>query len=156
MTRRRRWLLAILAVVLIGVATPTALMLLPCKSHAVVLLNAAHGAAQVTLQIENSQTRFTVWSGTVETHVPPLRIPVGGLRLEGHYSMAVRFPETGRSIPEFKFGYITPYLFGVEFLLIRDEDIIHAFWHDPPLTNQPAGLWETASELIALLSCLNG
>ena len=93
MTRRRRWLLAILAVVLIGVATPTALMLLPCKSHAVVLLNAAHWAAQVTLQIENSQTRFTVWSGTVETHVPPLRIPVGGFAWRGITRWPCAFPK---------------------------------------------------------------
>ena len=56
MTRRRRWLLAMLAVVLIGAATPILLMLLPCKSRAVVLLNASRWAAEVTVQIVTSET----------------------------------------------------------------------------------------------------
>jgi len=86
MTRRRRWLLAVLAVVLVlGAATPIALVLRPCVTHYVVLLNASRWAAQVTLQIVTSETgpRDTVWSGIVETYAPPLRIPIGAARPEG-------------------------------------------------------------------------
>lgn len=163
MTLRRRWLLAMLAVVLIGAATPIALVLLPCKSHGVMLLNASRWRAQVTLQtVISTWPRHTVWSGTVESHAPPHWIPVAMPGEDGHYSLTLHFPETGRSIPELQFGYITPHLLGVEFLLIRDEDIVHAFWHDPPRTriDEPMSLWSSLWDVVIFLlsdiSCLDG
>jgi len=159
MTRQRRWLLAMLAVVLIGAATPVALVLLPCESHVVVLLNATRWTAQVTLQIEISQ-RYTVWSGTVEPYEPPLRVSIAAPNLEGSYLVTVHFPETSQSISEPPFGYTTPFISEVEFLLIRDEDIVHALWNDPPLTEEPTGLWsslwDAASYLRRRISCLDG
>jgi len=163
MTRRRRWLLAILAVVLVlGVAVPVAVVLWSCESRAVVLLNATRWAAQVTLQIETYENgpRYTVWSGTIETQVPPLRVSIAAPGLEGEFWVAVHFPEMGRSIPELPFGYATAFLSEVKFLHIRDEDIVRAFWNDPPLTDEPTGLWSSvwgsASLLLQYISCLDG
>ncbi len=162
MTRRRRWLLAIVAMVLIGAATPIVVVLLPCETRAVVLLNATRWAAQVTLQIEISETgpRYTVWSGTVESQVRPLRVPIAAPGLAGEFWVTVHFPETGQSIPELPFGYTVGFASPVEFLLIRDEDIVHAFWHDPPLTDEPMGLWsnlwDAAILLLSSISCLDG
>ena len=159
---RRRWLLAIMAIMLIGAATPILLMLLPCKSRAVVLLNASRWAAEVTVQIVTSETgpRYTLWSGIIESHAPPLLIPVAEPGRDAHYSLTLHFPETSQSNPDFEFGYISGYLKGVEFLLIRDEDIIHAFWHDPPRTKEPMGLlsnlWDAAIRVPSHMSCVDG
>jgi len=101
MTRRRRWLLAVLAVVLVlGAATPIALVLRPCVTHYVVLLNASRWAAQVTLQILTSETgpRDTVWSGIVETYAPPLRIPIGAARPEGGVFGDCAFSRDGSNV----------------------------------------------------------
>ena len=135
---------------LIGAATPILLMLLPCKSRAVVLLNASRWAAEVTVQIVTSETgpRYTHWSGTIQSHAPPLRIPVAEPGRDAHFSLTLHFPETGQSNPEFEFGYITSYLKGVEFLLIRDEDIVRTYWNDPP-----SGIWGLGHQVI---SCLDG
>ena len=149
MTRRRRWLLAMLAVVLVlGAATSITLVLRPCETRTIVLLNASRWAAQVTLQIEISEGRYTVWSGTVEEYVPPLRIPVDAPSWGGTYWVAVHFPETGKSMPEVEFDYTTPFLSTVEFVLVRDEDIVRTYWNDPP-----SGIWDLGRQVI---SCLDG
>lgn len=156
MTRRRRWLLAILSVVLIGAVTPVAVVLQPCESRAVVLLNATRWTAQVTLQIEISEGRYTVWSDTVAPYVPPLRVSIAAPNLEGSYLVTVHFPETGQSISEPPFGYTTAFMSAVEFLLIRDEDIVHAYWNDPPLGEGRKGLWNRVRQLGKLIGCLDG
>lgn len=153
MTRRRRWLLAMLAVVLVlGAATPIALVLRPCVTEDVVLLNASRWAAQVTLQIETYETgpRYTVWRGTVETQVPPLRVPIGAPHLEGSYLVAVHFPETGQMYTKGPFGYISGISGQVDFLLIQDADVLYRFWFDPPVTDEPESLWSVLSDLWTL------
>jgi len=154
MTRRRRWLLAILAVVLVlGAATPIALVLRPCATEDVVLLNASpRWAAQVTLQIQTSETgpKYTVWSGTIETYAPPLRVPIVAPHLEGSYLVTVHFPETGQTYTKGPFGYIAGIPSQVDFLLIQDADVVYMFWFDPPLTDEPEGLWSVLSDLWTL------